>query len=167
MVRPALESFAKSWRLPKLNYLLYHYFYMAAVGDATWKCRLAENKRLGPIIPEAYTHAMLCNQYFAWLYKYKANHPESELKTEYDAVQDEESESREEQPVAHALFCRNLDLLEVSVQTSTITDDSGEQESEDDKARDDFKLLLKEHEEGFHEYMEAMEHDQNIAKEIK
>jgi hypothetical protein len=82
-------------------------------------------------------------------------------------VQDEESESGEEQPVAPALFCRNLDLLEVPVPTSTITEDSGKQESEDDEARDVFKLLLKEHEEGFHEYMEAMEHNQNIAKEIK
>ncbi len=82
MVLPALESFAKCWRLPKLNYLFYHYFYRAAVGDATWKYRLAENKRLGPVILEAYTHTRLCNQYFAWLYEYKADHPESELKTE-------------------------------------------------------------------------------------
>jgi hypothetical protein len=69
---------------------------------------------------------------------------------EYDVVQDEESESREEQAVAPALFCfcGNLDLLEVSVPTSTITNDSGEQESEDDKARNDFKLLLKDHREG-------------------
>jgi hypothetical protein len=81
-------------------------------------------------------------------------------------VQDEESESGEEQPVAPALFCRNLDL-EVLVPTSTITNDSGKQESEDDEARDVFKLLLKEHEKGFHKYMEAMEHNQNIAKEIK
>ena len=51
--------------------------------------------------------------------------------------------------------------------TSTITNDSGEQESEDDEARDDFKLLLKEHGEGIDEYKAAMEHDQNIAKEIK
>jgi hypothetical protein len=34
------------------------------------------------------------------------------------------------------------------VPKSTITNDSGEQESEDDKARDDFKLLLKDHREG-------------------
>jgi hypothetical protein len=57
-------------------------------------------------------------------------------------VQDEEKlESGEEQLVALALFCRNLDLLEVWVPTSTITNDSGEQESEDDEARDKFKLL--------------------------
>ncbi len=82
-------------------------------------------------------------------------------------VQDEESECREEQPVAPALFCGNLDLLEVSVPTSTITNDSNEQDSEDEEAREDFKLLLKESEEGFHEYMAPMEHDQNIARGIK
>jgi hypothetical protein len=92
----ALESFAEWWKLPKVNYLFYHYFYKAAIGDATWKCRLAENKRLGPGILEVHTHVMLCNQYFAWLYEYKANHPESELMMEYDMVQDEESESGEE-----------------------------------------------------------------------
>jgi hypothetical protein len=80
----ALESFAKWWKLPKVNYLFYHYFYKAAIGDATWKCRLVENKRLGPVILEAYTHMMLCNQYFAWLYEYKANHPKSELMMEYE-----------------------------------------------------------------------------------
>jgi hypothetical protein len=63
MVLPALESFAKWWRLPNVNHLFYHYFYKAAIGDATWKCRLAENKRLGPVILEVYIHAMLCNQY--------------------------------------------------------------------------------------------------------
>jgi hypothetical protein len=97
-----------------------------------------------------YKYLTHCNQYFVWLYEYKANHPKSELMMEYDVVQDEESESREEQAVAPALFCfcGNLDLLEVSVPTSTITNDSGEQESEDDKARNDFKLLLKDHREG-------------------
>jgi hypothetical protein len=37
MVLLALESFAKCLRLPKVNYLFYHYFYRAAIGDATWK----------------------------------------------------------------------------------------------------------------------------------
>jgi hypothetical protein len=50
--------------------------------------------------------------------------------------------------------------LEVLVPTSTITNDSGEQESEDEEARDDFKLLLKEHEEGINKYKAAMEHEQ-------
>jgi hypothetical protein len=33
--------------------LFYHYFNKAAIGDATLKCRLAENKRLGPVFLEA------------------------------------------------------------------------------------------------------------------
>jgi hypothetical protein len=37
MVLLALESFAEHWRLPKVNYLFYHYFYRAAIGDSTWK----------------------------------------------------------------------------------------------------------------------------------
>ena len=159
-VLPALESFAKRWRLPKVNYLFYHYFYKAAVGDATWKCRLAENKRLGPVVLEAYAHSTLRNQYFAWLYEYKANHPNTALRTEYDVVQEEESISRADRLVAPTLFCGNLDLLEVSVPTSTTANDSEE-------ARDDFKLLLMEHGEESEEYKAAVEHEQNIAKEIK
>jgi hypothetical protein len=45
--------------------------------------------------------------------------------------------------------------------------DSSKQESEDDEARDNFKLLLKEYGEGIDKYKAAMGHDQNIAKEIK
>jgi hypothetical protein len=51
-----------------------------------------------------YKYSTHCNQYFVWLYEYKANHPKSELMMEYDVVQDEESESREEQAVAPALL---------------------------------------------------------------
>lgn len=138
MVLPALESFAQWWMLPKVNYLFYQYFYKAAVGDATWKSRLAENKRLGPVILEAYAHATLHNQYFAWLYEYKADHPDTTLMTEYDLVQDVRPETR-------SLFCGTLDLLEVSVPRLPANDSSSsEQESEEGEARDDFKLLLEE-----------------------
>ena len=42
-----MESFAERWRLPKVNHLFYHYFFKAAIGDATWKYWLMESKRLG------------------------------------------------------------------------------------------------------------------------
>jgi hypothetical protein len=118
-----------------VTYLFYHYFYKAAVGDLTWKSRLAENKRLRPVILEAYTHVMLCNQYFMWLYEYKADHPKTDLMMENDMVQEEVSVSGKVGLVTLTLFYRNLDLLEVSVPTSTTTSDSSEQESEEDKAR--------------------------------
>jgi hypothetical protein len=50
-------------------------------------------------------------------------------------VQEEVSVTGEIRLVTLTLFCRNLDLFEVSVPTSTTTSDSGEQESEEDKAR--------------------------------
>jgi hypothetical protein len=65
---PSLESFAKQWRLPKVHFLFYHDFYMAFIGDARWKSRLVDGKRLGHIIAKAYAHTTtLHNHYFAWL----------------------------------------------------------------------------------------------------
>jgi hypothetical protein len=36
-VLPSLQIFAKWWRLPKVHFLFYHYFYKAVIGDA---CRV-------------------------------------------------------------------------------------------------------------------------------
>ncbi len=53
-ILPSLESFANHWRLPKVQYLFYHYFYKAVISDARWKSRMTENKRLRTIIAYAY-----------------------------------------------------------------------------------------------------------------
>jgi hypothetical protein len=162
--------------MPKVYFLFYQYFYKAAIGDATWKSRLTKNKRLGPVILEAYTHATLYNQYFAWLYEYKANHPASTLVTQYDPVpQAADSDGGEES----ALFSGNLDLLEVSVPEEIASDASTDQpstaaEQELEQGRpggiprtttwSDFKLLLAQQEE---EHEAAREHGQNVAREIR
>ena len=113
----SLESFAKCWRLPKVQYLFYHYFYKAIIGDTRWKSRMTKNKRLGTIIAEAYAHTTLRNHYFAWLFEYKGNHPESNLVTEYDNLMQgplDNSEDQQGMPPT-TLFCGDLDMVEVSV----------------------------------------------------
>jgi len=167
-VLPSLESFAERWRLPKVNYLFYHYFYRAVVGDTNWKGRLSESKRLGPVAIEAYAHATLRNQYFAWLFEYKVDNPGTGLKTEYDMMPEGVVPDDEEQHAVPPLFCASLDLLEVSVPTTTNTTNNDSNAEPEDEPRDDFKLLLlNEHGEGTNEYKAAVEHDKAIAKEIK
>jgi hypothetical protein len=177
-VLPALESFEKRWMLPKVCFLFYHYFFKAAVGDATYKSRLSEKKRLGPVILEAYTHATLYNQYFAWLYEYKANHPASTLVTQYDAPTPQAPDSSAEGGEEIDLFCGSLNKLEVSVPEEVPANGAVGPDEPDGAGRDEerqggsqrtttwtnFVLRLEQQED---EHEAAREHDQNIIKDIQ
>jgi hypothetical protein len=48
---------------------------------------LSENKRLGTNVSEAFAHAIIKNNYFAWLYDYKNKNPGCTLQTEYDLAE--------------------------------------------------------------------------------
>ncbi len=50
---------------------------------------LSENKRLGTNVSEAFAHAIIKNNYFAWLYDYKNKNPGCTLQTEYDLAEQE------------------------------------------------------------------------------
>lgn len=91
--------------------------YKAVIGDTRCKSRMTKNKRLRTIIAEAYAHATLHNHYFVWLFKYKANHPESNLVTEYDNLtQGPLNDSKDQQGMLlTTLFCGDLDMVEVLV----------------------------------------------------
>jgi hypothetical protein len=111
---------------------------------------MTKNKRLGTIIAKAYAHATLHNHYFAWLFEYKANHPESNLVTEYDNLMQGPLDNSEDQQgmLPTTLFCGNLDMV-VSV------------------TREDFKMHL----EGGskmvdEEHKVAKEHAKHITNDI-
>jgi hypothetical protein len=69
-------------KLPKVNFIFYEYFFKAVVGDSIWKWCFAENKRLGTNVSEDFAHAIIENNYFAWLYDYKNKNPGCTLLTE-------------------------------------------------------------------------------------
>jgi len=118
MLLPSIESFAKRWKLPKMYYLFYEYFFKPVIGDATWKRRMAENKRLGSIIAEAYTHGVIRNHFFAWLYEYKAKNPSNALRTEYDQVSPGSDQNEEQgQSLMAPLYSGDLDMIQVSAGT--------------------------------------------------
>jgi len=71
--------------MPKVYYLFYKYFFRAVVGQGRWKRQFTE-ARFGTNVLEAYAHAVVQNNYFAWLYAYKQDHPGSTLKMEYNLV---------------------------------------------------------------------------------
>jgi hypothetical protein len=68
------------WRLPKVHFMVYEYFFKVVVGEYTWKQHVAENKRFGTTILEAFMYATLSHNYMAWLYDYKHKNPASTLK---------------------------------------------------------------------------------------
>jgi len=177
-VLPSLESFSMRWKLPKIHFLFYENFYRPAIGDTVWKRRITENRRFGTMIAEAYASASLRNQYFAWLYEYKADNPHINLRTEYDlqetqgaSATEDSQENRQEQGVN--LFCGELDLVEVSVPThpasTTPADDSSSYEDESEQQeepRDQFEILSGRGETA-DAHKAAREHDQAILKELK
>jgi hypothetical protein len=69
-------------KLPKVNFIFYEYFFKAVVRDSIWKWCFAENKRLGTNVSEDFAHAIIENNYFAWLYDYKNKNPGCTLLTE-------------------------------------------------------------------------------------
>ena len=70
-VLPSVLSFQSRLHNPKVNYLFYEYFYKAVIGEARWKRNMEEKKPCGTSISEAFTHALLENNYFSWLLDYK------------------------------------------------------------------------------------------------
>ncbi len=79
-----IESFQTRLKLPKVNFIFYEYIFKAVVGDSNWKKHfwLKQNKRLGANVSEAFAHAIIENNYFAWLYDYKNKNPGCTLKNE-------------------------------------------------------------------------------------
>ena len=165
-----------------MHFLFFEFFLKAAIGNVTWKKRLAEDDtRLATQAIEAYANAVVNNHYFAFLYIYFMNNPDSTLITEYDQLLPQDDTPRSSRlrrgdtsatstttttreninaaMVTHDLFCADLDLIEVSVPKS---DDTGNNEN--------FKVLLP-HDEGGEELDDEMksakEHNKRIAKEIK
>jgi hypothetical protein len=47
MLLPSIESFLQRWRLPKVHYLFYEYFYKAVIKDSVWNDRI-DAPRPGP-----------------------------------------------------------------------------------------------------------------------
>jgi hypothetical protein len=158
---PLLLSINKPYELPKVHFLFLEFFLKAAIGNVTWKKRLAEDDtRLATQAIEAYANAVVNNHYFAFLYIYFMKNPDSTLITEYDKLlplgdtartdmsrrgssvtSTAASESVNAAMATHNLFCANLELIEVSVPK---WDDTGNNEN--------FKVLLL-HDEGMRNRM--------------
>jgi hypothetical protein len=59
----------------------------ASIGNATWKKRLEEDEtRLATQVIKAYANVVVNDHYFAFLYIYFMNNPNSKLCTEYNEV---------------------------------------------------------------------------------
>lgn len=87
---PSIEHFQQRYDNPRVYFLFYHYILRGVMGDTKWKANIKDNKKLSTNIAEAYAHSLLENNYFAWVFEYKARTPAHELKTEYDIADDEE-----------------------------------------------------------------------------
>ena len=153
-----------------MHFLFFEFFLRAAIGNATWKKRLEEDEtRLATQAIEAYANAVVNNHYFAFLYIYFRNNPNSTLRTEYDEVPQLIQTRRATDTTStsvHNLFCADLDFIEVSVPGSAAT--GGDAITQE---QDDFKLLPpppdEEDGESGDERKSAREHDEAVAKEIK
>jgi hypothetical protein len=87
---------------------------------------MAENKRLGTAVSQAFGQTTLANNYMAWLLDYFQLHPNTTLLTLYDLIKreedstdndndDDDSNKTEDTP---DLFCGDLMEVEVLVPTS-------------------------------------------------
>jgi hypothetical protein len=82
---PSLLSINKCYQLSKVHFLFFEFFLRVAIGNATWKKRLEEDEtRLATQVIEAYANVVVNNHYFAFLYTYFMDNPNSTLCTEYD-----------------------------------------------------------------------------------
>jgi hypothetical protein len=108
-----------------VHFLFFEFFLRASIGNATWKQRLEEDEtRLATQAIEAYANAVVNNHYFAFLYTYFMNNPNSTLQTEYDEVpqltQTHQAANMTSTSM-HNLFCADLDFIEVSVPATAST----------------------------------------------
>jgi hypothetical protein len=82
-----LLSINKRYQKPKVHFLFFEFFLRAAIGNATsWKKRLEEDETRLAIKANANANAVVNNHYFAFLYIYFMNNPNSTLCTEYNEV---------------------------------------------------------------------------------
>jgi hypothetical protein len=81
---------------------------------------------LGTNVSEAFAHAIIENNYFAWLYDYKNKNPGCTLLTEYDLAEQENEDSNDDDKW---IFCSDLDEIEIA-----LPNDDG----------DDYELVLNE-----------------------
>jgi len=157
--------------------------YKPTIGGAVWNRREVENKRPGTMIAEAYAKAVLRNHYFAWVYEFKAQNPNANLKTEYELppvqvsqgtndgniVEQPGDEEQGQAPIK--LFCSDLDGVEVSVPTvptilGAANRDAAAGGAAEAREDQEFKLLVNEGATA-DAYKAASEHDQVILKTIQ
>jgi hypothetical protein len=77
---------------------------------------------LGINVSEAFAHAIIENNYFAWLYDYKHKNPGCTLLTEDDLVEQENEDSNDDDD--KWIFCSDLDKIEIALPN----DDGGDYE---------------------------------------
>jgi hypothetical protein len=159
---PSIESFLQRWRLPKVHYLFYKYFYKAVIKDLVWNDRI-DAPRPGPDdrfwtrIDEAYAYSLIATHYHAWVYYFKIEYPSNTLLTEYEKIEhhDNQRDNNDQQEIEIKLFCGDLDLAECEISVSN-------------ERKDDFKLLLSSGPNADPAACEAARvHDHEILKGIK
>jgi len=132
--------------------------------------RLEEDEtRLATQVIKAYANAVVNNHYFAFLYIYFMNNPNSTLRTEYDEVPQLTQTCRAADATSasvHNLFCADLDFIKVSVPGYAAAGGNAITQEQDD-----FKLLPpppdEEDGESDDERKSAREHDEAVTKEVK
>jgi hypothetical protein len=68
---------------------------------------------LGTNVSEAFAHAIIENNYFAWLYDYKNKYPGCTLQTEYNLAEQENVVSDDDDE--KWIFCSDLDKIETAL----------------------------------------------------
>jgi len=149
-ILPSIESFQTRLKNPKVNYIFYEYFFKAVIGEARWKRNFEENKRFGTCIAEAFTHALLENNYFAWLFDYKCKNPGCSLKTEYDkrVMEGGDGDDTNDDDADVDIFCGDLAGVEIA-----LPENDG----------DEYKCLL---EDSSQAYEDAREAAREIQKDV-
>jgi hypothetical protein len=67
---------------------------------------------LGTNVSKAFAHAIIKNNYFAWLYDYKNKNPGCTLLTEYNLAEQENEDSNDNDD--KWIFCSDLDEIEIA-----------------------------------------------------
>jgi hypothetical protein len=122
-ILPLIESFQMRLKLPKVNFIFYENFFKAVVGGGIWKQHFTEKKRLGTNVSKAFAHAIIENNYFAWLYDYKNKNPGCTLLTEYDLAEQENEDSNDNDD--KRIFCSDLDKIEIALPNDELVFNEG------------------------------------------
>lgn len=150
-ILPSLESFQMRLKQPLVNYVFYEYVFKPVVGEGAWNRRLNAS-RFGTNALEAYAHALLQNNYMAWVFDYRQRHPGSTLKTEYDLAK-----SQQQQGSVVRIFCGDLDGAEIA---AGVTDDN---DDEEETVASEYTVVYSQapHEEAYEEAREGAEKVRN------